>query len=141
MSRRFKSPRTIVGSSWDASRRWSAASLIAECSRSTALIRVCHSCCCGMLLHLCKDFPERILGERLSWGLARGHGAVGARGEIMQVPAIVVVVQSCDVVVSGHQVEIDDAFHAWRRPADRLKQHSRGVFLHEQSEDLVLANI
>src|SRR5262245_12561640 len=114
MSRRFKSPRTIVGSSWDASRRWSAASLIAECSRSTALILACHSCCCGMLLHLGKDFPERILGERLSRGLARVHGTVGARKAVMQIPAVVVVVQSGDVVVRRHQVEIDDASHAWR---------------------------
>jgi hypothetical protein len=68
-----------------------------------------------MFLQLSKDFLKRFLGEWLRRGLARvGSGSTGE--QLVQRPTAVVEAEAGDVVIRGHQVEIDDPFDPWSGP-------------------------
>src|SRR3954453_1880823 len=112
----------MVGSSRAACSKRSAACRIPTYSRSTALIRDCHSWLCGMLPHLHKNLLQCLFRQRHGLGLAHRDHRVGAAERIvMEVPLIAGVVEAGDVIVSRHEVEIDHTVGTWGRSPDRLE--------------------
>src|SRR3954465_15814055 len=92
-----------------------------------------------MLPQVREGLLERFLRERLALRLAGADGA--ARRDAGQVPAALVEVEAGDVVVGGHEVEIDNALRPWSGAADRLQEDAIRAFLHEQSWRDVTADL
>src|SRR5437764_12229130 len=106
----------MVGSPSAACRKRSAACRIATYSRSTALIRDCHSWLCGMLPHLCKNLLQCLFRQWHGLGLAhRDHSIGAAEPIVMEVPPIAAVVEAGDAIVRRHEIEIGHNIGTWGR--------------------------
>src|SRR5438876_1001864 len=130
MSRKRKSPVSKCGVSTACCFSRSTASRAALYSRSTALIRVSQANALpGMALQLFQNLPKRGLRQRPGLPVAefRNDGSVVCH--VMDVPPVAVVIQTSNVVVCGHQVEVDHAVGPWCRARDRFKEHACCVFL------------
>src|SRR5438105_8752002 len=130
----------MVGSISVACRNRSAACRMATYSRSTALMRDCHSWLSGILPHLRQNLLQCLLRERQGLGLAHRGRGLRAGEHIMEIPTVAVVVEAGNVIVSWHEVQIDDALGARGRSSHRFEQNPASVFLHEQCRNVVLAN-
>ena len=60
---------------------------------------------------------------------------------MMQMPRIIVEEEPRDVVISRHDIEIDDARHAGRRPADRTQDRPDRLLLDDEGRGLVVPDL
>src|SRR5439155_4590699 len=119
----------------------SVAKRVAQYLRSTLLIRSSHSDrSCDMLSHLGDYLLKRLFGEGLGLGLLERAGRRRAAVHVMEVPTAVIEVHRGDIVISGHEIEIDDAFDAGRGPGYRLQHELQGIHLKDQGIGLVIAD-